>query len=109
MANRPAAALVLREGDRGEFERLTRSSMNLVVSWFSIAERQAIHRGTYTSAKDLNAKLRTYIDGWHDRAHPFTWTKTADDILKKANRKKISSAEHWSTTARNKTSRITRH
>lgn len=70
------------------------SWMNLVETWFSIAERQAIHRGTYTSVKDLNAKIRTYIDGWNDRAHPFTWTKTADDILKKANRKKNSSAEH---------------
>jgi hypothetical protein len=36
---------------------------------------------TYTSAKDLNAKIRAFIDGWNDRAHPFTWTKTADQIL----------------------------
>jgi transposase len=70
------------------------SWMNLVEAWFSIAERQAIHRGTYTSVKDLNAKIRAYIDGWNDRAHPFIWTKTADEILKKANRKKNSSAEH---------------
>jgi transposase len=61
------------------------SWMNLVEVWFSIIERQAIHRGTYTSVKDLNAKIRTFIDGWNDRAHPFAWTKTADDILKKAN------------------------
>jgi transposase len=70
------------------------SWMNMVESWFSIAERQAIHRGTYTSVKDLNAKIRAYIDGWNDRAHPFTWTKTADQILAKANRQKISNAEH---------------
>jgi transposase len=70
------------------------SWMNLVEAWFSLAERQAIHRGTYTSVKDLNAKIRTFIDGWNDRATPFTWTKTADQILAKANRKKISNAEH---------------
>jgi hypothetical protein len=35
-----------------------------------------------------------FIDGWNDRAHPFTWTKTADQILAKANRKKISNAGH---------------
>jgi transposase len=70
------------------------SWMNLVECWFSMAERQAIHRGTYRSVKDLNAKLRTYIDGWNDRAHPFTWTKPADQILAKANRKKISNAAH---------------
>ena len=70
------------------------SWMNLVEAWFSLAERQAIHRGTYTSVKDLNTKIRAYIDGWNDRAHPFTWTKTADQILAKANRKKISNAGH---------------
>jgi transposase len=70
------------------------SWMNLVEAWFSLAERQAIHRGTYTSVKDLNAKIRAFVDGWNDRAHPFTWTKTADQILAKANRKKISNAEH---------------
>jgi hypothetical protein len=59
------------------------SWMNLVEVWFSIIERQAIHRGTYRSVKDLNAKIRTFIDGWNDRCHPFIWTKTADDILKK--------------------------
>ena len=70
------------------------SWMNMVEAWFSMAERQAIHRGTYRSVRELNAKIRAYIDGWNDRAHPFTWTKTADQILAKANRKKNSRAEH---------------
>jgi len=70
------------------------SWMNMVETWFSMAERQAIHRGTYRSVRELNAKIRAYIDGWNDRAHPFTWTKTADQILAKANRKKNSRAEH---------------
>lgn len=62
------------------------SWMNLVEVWFSIIERQAIHRGTFGSVKELNAKIRAFIDGWNDRCHPFIWTKTADQILKKANR-----------------------
>ena len=70
------------------------SWMNLVEVWFSIIERQAIHRGTYTSVKDLNAKIRQFIDGWNDRCHPFVWTKTADDILKKANRQTTSDTRH---------------
>jgi transposase len=70
------------------------SWMNMVECWFSMAERQAIHRGTYRSVRDLNAKIRAYINGWNDRAHPFTWTKTATEILAKANRKKTSPAEH---------------
>jgi len=70
------------------------SWMNLVEVWFSIIERQAIHRGTYTSVRDLNAKIRAFITGWNDRAHPFVWTKTAEQVLKKANRKKTSNARH---------------
>jgi transposase len=70
------------------------SWMNMVECWFSLAERQAIHRGTYRSVRDLNAKIRAYIDGWNDRAHPFTWTKTAEQILSKATRKKTSVADH---------------
>jgi transposase len=70
------------------------SWMNLVEVWFSIIERQAIHRGTFGSVRDLNAKIRAFIDGWNDRAHPFTWTKNPDQILKKANRKKTSDAAH---------------
>src|ERR671931_2043208 len=70
------------------------SWMNLVEVWFSLIERQAIHRGTFGSVKDLNAKIRAYIDGWNDRCHPFVWTKTADQILKKANRQQTSNAGH---------------
>ena len=53
------------------------SWMNMVECWFSLAECQAIHRGTYRSVRELNAKIRAYIDGWNDRCHPFAWTKTA--------------------------------
>jgi transposase len=70
------------------------SWMNLVEVWFSLAERQAIHRGSYGSVRDLTRKIRGFVDGWNDRAHPFTWTKTADEVLAKANRKKTSHAEH---------------
>src|SRR5215213_5995343 len=27
-----------------------------------------------------DAAVSRFIDGWNDRCHPFTWTKTADDI-----------------------------
>ncbi|KRB47903.1 transposase [Terrabacter sp. Root181] len=57
------------------------SWLNLVEVWFGIIERQAIHRGTFGSVKDLNAKIRAFVDGWNDRCHPFVWTKTADEIL----------------------------
>ena len=62
------------------------SWLNLVEVWFGIIERQAIHRGTFGSVKDLNAKIRAFVNGWNDRCHPFVWTKTAEQVLKKAKR-----------------------
>jgi len=70
------------------------SWMNPVEVWFGIIERQAIHRGTFGSVKDLNAKIRAFIDGWKDRCHPFVWTKPTDQILTKANRQPTSEARH---------------
>jgi transposase len=76
------------------FTPTSASWLNLVECWFSIIERQAIHRGSYASVPDLNRRIRAFIDGWNQRAHPFTWTKTADQILAKADRKKTSDAAH---------------
>ena len=72
------------------------SWLNLVEVWFGIIERQAIHRGTYQSVRDLMIKIRTFINGWNDRCQPFVWTKTADQILTKANRPTTSVAVHVS-------------
>ena len=69
------------------------SWLNLVEVWFGIIERQAIHRGTFTSVRDLNAKIRAVVNGCNDRAHPFVWIKT-DEILKKANRQTTSNTIH---------------
>ena len=70
------------------------SWLNLVEVWFGIIDRQDIRRGVFGSVKDLNAKIRAFIDGWNDRAHPFVWTKTADEILKKSNRLPTSETRH---------------
>jgi transposase len=59
------------------------SWLNLVEVFFPVITRQAIRRGSFTSVKDLIAAIEAFIDGWNDRCHPFTWTKTADEILPK--------------------------
>ena len=76
------------------FTPTSASWMNLVEVWFGIIERQAIHRGSFGSVKDLNAKIRAFINGWNDRAHPFAWTKTADQILAKAKRPTTINSGH---------------
>ena len=57
------------------------SWLNMVEIFFGIITRQAIRRGTFTSVKDLITAIENFIDGWNDRCHPFTWTKTADELL----------------------------
>eukprot|EP01133_Synstelium_polycarpum_P026200 gene26200-31483_t len=66
------------------FTPTSASWMNLVEVWFGIIERQAIHRGTFRSVRELTAKIREFINGWNPRAQPFVWTKTAEQILVKA-------------------------
>jgi transposase len=60
------------------------SWLNMVEIFFGIITRQAIRRGSFTSVKDLITAIETYIDSWNQRCQPFTWTKTADDIIPKA-------------------------
>jgi len=67
---------------------------NLVEVWFGLLERQAVRRGVFKSAKELNSKLRDYIEGWNKRAHPFVWTKSADEIPKRANRPTASNPRY---------------
>ncbi len=70
------------------------SWLNMVEIFFSIITRQAIRRGTFTSVKDLIAKIGQFIDGWNDRCQPFVWTKPADELLTKIKRKETSRAGH---------------
>jgi transposase len=74
------------------------SWLNLVECFFSIITRQAIHRGTFTSVKDLIAAIETYIDTWNERCGAFIWTKDADTILAKATHPKNRNTDTTSVT-----------
>ena len=56
------------------------SWLNLVEVFSGIITRRAIRRGTFASVKQLVTAIRTFIDGWNDRCHPFVWTKAAAAI-----------------------------
>ena len=47
-----------------------------------------------TQVQQLVTAIRTFIDGWNDRCHPFVWTKTTDEILPHATRQPTSDARH---------------
>ena len=76
------------------FTPTSASWMNMVEIFFGIITRQAIRRGSFTNVADLIGAIRAFIDAYNDRCRPFTWTKTADQILAKANRQKNSDTRH---------------
>lgn len=76
------------------FTPTSASWMNLVEVFFSIITRQAIQRGSFTSTDDLAEAIEIFIDGWNERSQPFEWTKPADVILTKAQRKRTIATEH---------------
>lgn len=76
------------------FTPTSASWMNMVEIFFGIITRQAIRRGTFTSVPDLIGAIRAFIDAYNQRCEPFRWTKTADQILTKANPQKTSDTRH---------------
>jgi hypothetical protein len=40
-----------------------------------------IRRGSFVSAKDLVAKIETFVDAYNAKSTPFVWTATSDAIL----------------------------
>ena len=66
------------------FTPTSASWMNMVEIWFSILTKQQVRRGVYHDVPELIAAIEHFIDGYNQRAQPFVWTKTADEILAKA-------------------------
>jgi transposase len=57
------------------------SWMNQVERWFGLLTDKLIRRGAHTSVHALENDIRDWIATWNDNPRPFTWTKTADEIL----------------------------
>src|SRR3954452_25416375 len=70
------------------------SWLNLVEVFFGIITRQAIRRGSFENVKELTTAIRAFINAYNERCQPFTWTKTADQILPRATRQTTSDAGH---------------
>jgi len=72
------------------------SWLNQVERWFGLITQQAIRRGSFRNVPDLVARIKTFSTHYNEHATPFTWTATADSILKKIERlcKVISGTGH---------------
>lgn len=64
------------------------SWLNLVERFFGLITDKAIRRGVFSSVKDLEDKLMSYISHYNDDPKPFVWTKSVEVILEKVTRAK---------------------
>ena len=68
------------------FTPTSSSWLNLVERWFRDLTEQALRRGVFYSVADLQGTIHAYINARNKDPKPFTWTKTADQIIKKVQR-----------------------
>jgi transposase len=59
------------------------SWMNLVERWFSALTTKKLQRSSHRSAKELATDIRAWADAWNNNPTPFTWHKTAEQILER--------------------------
>ena len=71
---------------RLHFTPTSASWLNLVERFFAEITTRRIHRGSYTSVDDLEAAIYDYLGQHNTKPKPFTWTKTAEDILTRERR-----------------------
>jgi transposase len=57
------------------------SWINQVERWSGYLTDQMIRRGVHKSVQALEADIRSWIQTWNEEPRPFTWTKTAGEIL----------------------------
>ena len=75
------------------FTPTSASWMNQIETWFGILTSQAIRRGSFGSVEELIAMIDAFTRQWNTGSSPFTWVKTADQILAKAVRKPPANSE----------------
>ncbi len=57
------------------------SWINLVERWFAELTAKWLRRGTHRSVAELQHSIQHWVDTWNQNPRPFTWHKTADQIL----------------------------
>ena len=70
--------------------------LNQEKRWFGIITQRAIRRGSFSSVKELIAKIEQFVAAYNKSKAPFNWTATADSILEMLQRlcSQISGTPH---------------
>jgi len=58
--------------------------------FFSQLTKKAIRRGVFASVPNLIAAIDAYLTAHNTNPTPFTWTKTADQIVAKVQRGRVT-------------------
>lgn len=63
---------------------------NLVERYFGKLTEKTIRRGVFHNVPDLIAGIDDYLDATNINPQPFTWTATANSILEKVRRGRVT-------------------
>lgn len=63
------------------FTPTSASWINQVERWFATLTEKQIRRGTHRSTRQLELDIRNYLAHYNEEPRPFSWTKSADEIL----------------------------
>src|SRR5216684_2956972 len=66
------------------------SWLNLVERWFRELTDKAIRRGVFYSVPDLTAAIQAFLAAHNNDPKPFVWTASADSILEKVRRGRVT-------------------
>jgi len=72
------------------FTPTSSSWLNLVERFFGKLTDKAIRRGVFQSVPDLIASIEAYLNANNNDPTPFVWTATADSILEKIRRGRVT-------------------
>ncbi len=65
------------------FTPTSSSWLNQVERWFGLLTDKQLRRGVHKSVRALEKDIREWIKTWNENPRPFTWTRTADEILER--------------------------
>jgi transposase len=72
------------------FTPTSSSWVNMVEGFFSQLSTKALRRGTFASVPELIAAIDAYLAATNTNPTPFTWTKTAEQIVEKVQRGRVT-------------------
>lgn len=72
------------------FTPTSSSWLNLIERWFRELTTRRLKRGSFASVPELIAAIEEYIEHNNADPKPFTWTKSADQIIEKVKRGRVA-------------------